>query len=286
MGGPSTNNQQQIENQQVAVSQQALAQQNQQYAQQQALEAPAVSFYQGLINGQPGLASSAAAPMISQITAGQNAAIENIKNNVPQGAGQQFALSQIPIQENSQISSTLNNVVNSAYPTLANLGAGFGANAIQDLGATISGFGNASNTGNSILQAQNQAKESSLGIFGSLLGLGGELGGAAIQKSDLHLKQDLEMMDDALMVALEIPVVKFAYRSRPSERKIGVIAQDLQRSLPELVSRGADGFLQVDYAQLAAVALAAVRELGQRVKTLEEQVFYSHSEHHSLVKGR
>lgn len=186
MGGPSTNNQQAIEQQQVNTSNQANAISQQEYQQQQQLEAPAIGFYQGLINGAPGATNSAAAPLISNITQGQNAAIETIKNTVPQGAGQQYALSQVPIQENSQIASTLNNVTTGAYSSLANIGAGLGSNSIQELGATLSGLSGASSTGSSVLQAQNQAKASTLGVFGSLLGAGGEAAGGFLSNPNLY----------------------------------------------------------------------------------------------------
>ena len=49
----------------------------------------------------------------------------------------------------------------------------------------------------------------------------------------------------------------------------GVIAQDVEKALPELVRTREDGSLAVDYPKLVALAFAAIKELSEKVKTLE-----------------
>jgi hypothetical protein len=49
----------------------------------------------------------------------------------------------------------------------------------------------------------------------------------------------------------------------------GVIAQDVEKAMPELVRTREDGSLAVDYPKLVALAFAAIRELSEKVKTLE-----------------
>jgi len=49
----------------------------------------------------------------------------------------------------------------------------------------------------------------------------------------------------------------------------GVIAQDVEKVLPELVRTREDGSLAVDYPKLVALAFAAIKELSEKVKTLE-----------------
>jgi hypothetical protein len=56
------------------------------------------------------------------------------------------------------------------------------------------------------------------------------------------------------------------YDSR--EREAGVIAQDVQEVFPELVTRGADGYLRVNYTGLAGKLGEAVGELAGRVELL------------------
>jgi hypothetical protein len=49
----------------------------------------------------------------------------------------------------------------------------------------------------------------------------------------------------------------------------GVIAQDVEKAMPELVRTRNDGSLAVDYPKLVALAFAAIKELSEKVKTLE-----------------
>jgi hypothetical protein len=49
----------------------------------------------------------------------------------------------------------------------------------------------------------------------------------------------------------------------------GVIAQDVEKAIPELVRTREDGSLAVDYPKLVALAFAAIKELSDKVKILE-----------------
>ena len=49
----------------------------------------------------------------------------------------------------------------------------------------------------------------------------------------------------------------------------GVIAQDVEKAMPELVRTRSDGSLAVDYPKLVALAFAAIKELSEKVKKLE-----------------
>jgi hypothetical protein len=49
----------------------------------------------------------------------------------------------------------------------------------------------------------------------------------------------------------------------------GVIAQDVEKAMPELVRTREDGSLAVDYPKLVALAFAAIKELSEKVKILE-----------------
>jgi hypothetical protein len=51
----------------------------------------------------------------------------------------------------------------------------------------------------------------------------------------------------------------------------GVIAQDVEKAIPELVRTREDGSLAVDYPKLVALAFAAIKELSDKVKVLEDK---------------
>jgi hypothetical protein len=62
----------------------------------------------------------------------------------------------------------------------------------------------------------------------------------------------------------------------------GLIAQDVEQVLPELVVTGADGFKQVDYAKLPLLTIQAVKELKERVAELERLI----QEMRAITPGR
>jgi Chaperone of endosialidase len=53
---------------------------------------------------------------------------------------------------------------------------------------------------------------------------------------------------------------------------MGVIAQDVERVFPELVTTGADGYKRVNYIGLIGPLIEAVKELAARVEALERRV--------------
>jgi Chaperone of endosialidase len=52
---------------------------------------------------------------------------------------------------------------------------------------------------------------------------------------------------------------------------MGVIAQDVAKVFPALVSTDDDGHLQVEYSGLIAPLIEAVKELDDRLRALEER---------------
>ncbi len=58
----------------------------------------------------------------------------------------------------------------------------------------------------------------------------------------------------------------------PDKQQIGFIAQDLLEVAPQIVSQGNDGTYSVDYGKLTPLLVEAIKEVGQRVETLEKEV--------------
>lgn len=104
-------------------------------------------------------------------------------------------------------------------------------------------------------QAQNAAYQAQMqnrsGLMGGLMGLGS----AAIMASDRRLKTDVRLLSRR---ADGVGVYSYRYRSGGPQR-VGVMAQELRRVHPDLVVRGADGFMAVNYAGLLAREAKASR---------------------------
>ena len=109
-------------------------------------------------------------------------------------------------------------------------------------GTNTSGNAYASYQGN--VNATNANNAASNAIYGDLTSLGGALGGAAIM-SDKRAKKDIEP-------ATDLPMYRFRYKgeSKGAPKRLGVMAQDAEKVMPDAVATGMDGYKLVMYAKL------------------------------------
>ena len=86
--------------------------------------------------------------------------------------------------------------------------------------------------------------------------------------SDERLKDNIETLTDGLDKVEQLRGVTY---TRDDRENIGVIAQEVEKILPEIVLTADDemGTKSVDYSRLTAVLIEAVKDLSARVKELE-----------------
>lgn len=122
-------------------------------------------------------------------------------------------------------------------------------------------------------------------VSGSLYntGMGGSGSGSAIKitadgklfydSSDWNLKKNIEPLENSLEKITQCQGVSFEYRETyGGPRHIGVIAQDIQPIIPEVVEGNIAGMLSVDYSKLTAVLIEAVKELNLEVQQLKQKI--------------
>lgn len=155
--------------------------------------------------------------------------------------------------------------------------SGNAASANTATTATVAGTANALNT-------SGNYQLGSLGVGTAASGVTGEIRTTgdvtAFFASDARLKENIRPIEGALGIVLAIGGKTFDWnethlQARGGEdglfvRKadFGVIAQDVEQVFPLAVRTRSDGFLAVDYAKLAALALQAIAELKQEVDGL------------------
>jgi len=88
--------------------------------------------------------------------------------------------------------------------------------------------------------------------------------------SDLRLKSDIKPITNALDKVSQINGVTFT-RIDSGERQTGVIAQDVEKVLPEAV-RENDDYKSVAYGNMVGLLIEAVKELTARVEELEGEL--------------
>ena len=89
--------------------------------------------------------------------------------------------------------------------------------------------------------------------------------------SDINLKTNIKKIDDPLEKVMQLNGVSFDWKHM-QESSVGVIAQDVEKILPEIVRNAEDGHKTLNYNGLIGLLVEAVKELQQKINTLEERL--------------
>jgi hypothetical protein len=93
--------------------------------------------------------------------------------------------------------------------------------------------------------------------------------GTITANSDLTLKKNLLKIENALEKVEQINGYTYQFKGDDSKRHAGVIAQEIQTVLPEIVNKGNDGILGVEYGNISALLIEAIKEQNTKIKNLE-----------------
>ena len=100
--------------------------------------------------------------------------------------------------------------------------------------------------------------------------------------SDLRLKEDIKPLENALAKVLQLRGVQYT-RKDTKEKEIGVIAQEIENILPEVVHIS-DATAQekdkeeytdirsVDYGRMVSVLIEAIKEQQAQIEELKEKL--------------
>eukprot|EP00798_Chlamydomonas_sp_ICE-L_P014866 gene14866-biopygen23894 len=152
------------------------------------------------------------------------------------------------------------------------------------LRVTMGGTGVSASTGTGSNVLSNNATMSNLTTIGGMISGDGYFNGNVIatsniigfstMESDSNVKHHFEPITDALDKIDAIGAYTFEYRGDDShKRHAGVIAQQVQRVLPEVVDvHPLKDTLTVAYGNLSSLLLAGVQELRDEVNNLKEEL--------------
>ena len=88
--------------------------------------------------------------------------------------------------------------------------------------------------------------------------------------SDENLKTDIVTIENAADKVSQLRGVNFTYRES-GQYTMGVIAQETQAVIPEVVGEMPNGQLTVNYQAMVGVLIEAIKDLQARVDELENQ---------------
>lgn len=95
--------------------------------------------------------------------------------------------------------------------------------------------------------------------------------GTILQTSDERLKEDILPIDNASDRLNAIDGVYFKW-TEGEERQVGVIAQQVAKVLPEVVSEDKNGYLSVSYTGIVPLLIEALKDQKSHIKELEDRI--------------
>ena len=100
----------------------------------------------------------------------------------------------------------------------------------------------------------------------------------AAASSDLRLKDNLEKIENALDKVSKLNGYTFTWNENADnvlretfDKDVGVIAQEVEEVLPEIVIDRVDGYKAVYYEKLVPLLIESIKELKIRVEELENK---------------
>ena len=94
--------------------------------------------------------------------------------------------------------------------------------------------------------------------------------GDVIAYSDVRVKENVETIDNALDKVMALRGVSYNRTDGGDKtKKVGVIAQEIQKVLPEVVQEQEDGMLGVSYGNIVGVLIEAIKEQQKQIDELK-----------------
>ena len=112
-------------------------------------------------------------------------------------------------------------------------------------------------------------------VSGSVLRSSGDV--IALYTSDKKLKNNIEYILDPVSKVKQLNGIEFEWNDSQSlypvgTKDVGIIAQDLQKVYPELVSTSSNGYLGVKHDRLVALLIEAVKEQSSEIDNLNQRI--------------
>ena len=89
--------------------------------------------------------------------------------------------------------------------------------------------------------------------------------------SDIKLKKNIEVIPDALSKVSRLRGVTFDRKDLKTKRQSGVIAQEVEAVLPEVVDTDEEGIKSVAYGNMIGLLIESIKELKAEVETLKAE---------------
>lgn len=129
------------------------------------------------------------------------------------------------------------------------------------------------NTNTASIQANGVITTSSLAGSGNRAVYSSASGVLTNSSSDGTLKTNIETISNSSELVSLLRPVKYNWIDTSkfgSQKEIGLIAQEVQPILPEVIGLNNDGTLSIDYPKIVSILIGAIQDLQNRINTLEQ----------------
>jgi len=102
----------------------------------------------------------------------------------------------------------------------------------------------------------------------------------AFWSSDIRLKDNVRPIENALFKVKQIRGIEFEWNDKLGDRghlpsgttDIGVVAQDVQKVLPEIVKERKDGYLGIRYERMIPLLIEGIKDQQKQIDELKEKL--------------
>ena len=164
----------------------------------------------------------------------------------------------------------------SATSIMSSSGAGINLfpNTLTASSLTVSGTTNSGSlvVGSVIINDDNIGHSSDTNLMtlsnGTLI-----VDGDVVVSSDVRLKSNIVDLGPTLLSLLKLEAKKYTLKNDEQQRKkIGLLAQEVQKVFPEVTVEDKNGMLSVNYQALVPVLINALKEQEENYKELENSI--------------
>lgn len=90
--------------------------------------------------------------------------------------------------------------------------------------------------------------------------------------SDITLKENLLDIDGALQKIAQINGYTYNFIKTPELRNAGLVAQEVEKVVPEAVTENSEGIKSIDYNGVIALLVSAIKEQQAEIDLLKEKI--------------
>jgi len=95
---------------------------------------------------------------------------------------------------------------------------------------------------------------------------------ARFKKNIVPLKDPLKKLEQINGVQYEMMTDEFPEKNFIKGTQVGLLAQEVEAVVPEVVSTNADGYKSVDYAKLVPLLIESIKELKRQVGSMQDEI--------------